>query len=78
MWRLAFGKGEIPTGPLDSCHNYVKSKVRRCCTWFSLESTEPEVLIFSQASGSVDHLMMVLQRLDAEGSTLSRAIVDNL
>ena len=76
VWRLAFGEGEIPRGPLDSWHTYVKSKFRRICTWFSLDTTEVEILMFAHVSGPIDHLLMVLQRLDAEGSTLRELFFD--
>ena len=76
LWRLAFGEPEVPVGPADSWHVYVKSKVRRVCIWFQIDSTEAEVVIFTQASGPIDHLLLELQQLDAAGGTLRQLFFD--
>ena len=69
-WAFAFGEGEVPTGPLDSWHTYVKSKVRRVCTWFRIEETEATILMYVTIAGPAEHLMQVVQERDAVGAQL--------
>ena len=76
VWRLAFGEWQIPraVGEADEFHTMVRSKVFRAKLWLTHEDTFWKSLVTSLVSGPVDHLMQVLQLLDAQGGILLKLL----
>ena len=66
-----FGEVTIaPTVQQDSWHAYATSKIVRVGLWFSNEGTEMHVPLFTLLSAPAEHLMLVLQKRDEQGSVL--------
>jgi hypothetical protein len=77
-WRLAFSQWQLPRGlALDDYSKMVRSKAYRGKLWLSSDCVDIKTSLHCFGANPGEHLMMVLQKLDASGGVLFKVTVHN-
>ena len=72
VWMLTFPKYEIPRGQtdVDDFHRLIRAKIWRAKIWLDHPDACMRSLVTCITSAPVEHLLMVLQRIDDQGGAI--------